>query len=118
MLTEPNHRCRNICLMNGSQMVKMNITIQLDDSDISLTDLLSAILHKEHVPVEDVPVVKVEEPTPQNRKRKHLQRSRGRNLRLVRIRITFVESAAQLNHHNGGKLNRPKRTYVQHLSYA
>jgi len=46
-------------------MVKMNITIQLDDSDISLTDLLSAILHKEHVPVEDVPVVKVEEPTPQ-----------------------------------------------------
>ena len=51
--------------MYGSQMVKMNITIQLDDSDISLTDLLSAILHKEHVPVEDVPVVKVEEPTPQ-----------------------------------------------------
>ena len=43
----------------------MNITIQLDDSDISLTDLLSAILHKEHVPVKDVPVVKVEEPTPQ-----------------------------------------------------
>ena len=24
MLTEPNHRCRNICLMNGSQMSKQN----------------------------------------------------------------------------------------------
>ncbi len=46
-------------------MVKMNITIQLDDNDISLTELLSAIIHKEHVPVNDVPVVKVEEPTPQ-----------------------------------------------------
>ena len=44
-------------------MVKMNITIELDSNDISLTDLLSAILHKEHVPVEIVPVETVAKAT-------------------------------------------------------
>lgn len=53
---EPNHPNCIIMHANGSQMVKMNITIELDDNDISLTDLLSAILHKEHVPVKVVPV--------------------------------------------------------------
>ena len=60
---EPNHTRSNAQWQNGSQMVKMNITIELDSNDISLTDLLSAILHKEHVPVEIVPVETVAKAT-------------------------------------------------------
>lgn len=76
---EPNHAFRITKCEYGSQMVKMNITIELDSNDISLTDLLSAILHKEHVPVEIVPVETVAKATVKQEEEKPAKESKKKS---------------------------------------
>ena len=112
-LLRANQTCRITQRLNAHRMVKMNITIQLDDNDISLTELLSAILHKEHVPVNDVPVVKVEEPTPQKQEeeaptkkpRKKPKARKDRNYVCRECGATETSQWRQIGNPDGPKCN-------------